>query len=216
MIAKIGNHNFIVCLCNYSYIVDCGCSKWSWLYMECRKISFCDLELSEINHLYSHLDPNTEGYIHFVYENIKDIVVKSTKLSVVNITPVNPFSYCVSHDKFISIKTIKSIPSEVFKDTKIVHYNFLDCIVDDVSSSYLTYLLNGLPAHSETLRICCGSEVLEFAWEKCNLPIGLKKMTLVITKLSKKNEDILKQQIKMLHGSIKIPFGCNLFINIDQ
>jgi hypothetical protein len=154
--------------------------------------------------------------------NIVNYVKQSPKLTYLCTNPSDIFTWCVVGNKFISTSNVKTIPQSIIDNQDITHYKFLRC---NTSRKYQLEIFNFLPPHLEELEIYWN--VYEclidyFLLNGLNLPFGLKKFTLSFRTnydvdeylgIDNKTKD---EVIELMYAKMKIPFGCELLINIQN
>jgi hypothetical protein len=122
-------------------------------------------------------------------------------------------------NKFISTSDTQKIPTEIIDNQFIVHYKYLR---NNSSRKDQTDIFNCLPNHLEVLEIYYNNAnfLIEFfLTSNLNLPMNLKRFVLDFKEKWGSPASYVctdtQELIDKLYAKIKIPFGCELLININ-
>ena len=153
-----------------------------------------------------------------INKSIGNFVKKTEKLIFIETNPTDAFKYCSIDNRFISTSNVRTIPTEITNNEKITQYKFCGC---NSSTLVQTEIFNFLPGHLEVLEIYYNLSdfLIEFfLTTNLNLPLNLKKITLDFRTNYPHQILFIKKNyiISKLYEKIKIPFGCELFINIER
>lgn len=200
-----------ICACDYKMEYSYGCchrKNEEYVRIE-------DINWEKVTKIISSHGSSIDKIIN---EHISNFVKKTQMLIFFETNPTDAFKYCSTDNRFISTTNVRTIPTEITNNKKITQYKFCRC---NSSGLVQTEIFNFLPEHLEVLEIYYNLTdfLIEFFLNtNLNLPLNLKKIILDFrTNYPHKNLFINKNYIiSKLYEKIKIPFGCELFINIER
>ena len=200
-----------ICVCSYNDTFRCGNHLDSY-----ESIHIDDIQWKKVKSIRSAHGGLVDK---IVSENIVNFVKQTTQLIFLDTNPTDAFKYCSTDTRFISTSNVRTIPTEIINNKNITQYKFLRC---NSSAKVYTEIFNFLPEHLEILEIYYNANDTmfeSFLTTNFNLPLLLKKIILDFRTdygSYKKYMNVVKELTDKLYNKIKIPFGCELLINIQS
>lgn len=182
-----------------------------------RRNYYCSKEIIHINKVnwsrVSKINFNEEklyGVNNFLDKNINDIIELSPELTHLNL--LKKFRGHCYNNIFIVGNDIGFFNSTI-SNTKITIYRLVEC---NISKKNKYFILNNLPLQLEELYIFWNANdwLITHLISQLNLPINLKKIILQMEAPLYCENFATELFIKYLYDKLKIPFNCNLQINI--
>lgn len=148
----------------------------------------------------------------FLDKNIKDIIELSPNLTHLNLLKKFPGHF---YDNIFIVGNDKEFFNCTITNTKITVYKLVE---SNISKKNKYFILNNLPVHLEQLYIFWNADdwLITHFISQLNLPVSLKKIVLQMEAPLYCEKYTTELFIKYLYDKLKIPFNCNLQINIKH